>query len=161
MATHVIRLDPFDPLSVISAERETRRLAEEFDRKVDEFVREIAEIGRKAAAGAYGGSVTVSLEGIDNGFSICADGKAVVFMEFGAGAAVNTGNMFAGQMPFEVRRGSYSDSKDPPGPYARTGYQYWTFGGQRFTEVQPRNGMQHAHEAMMQDMLNVAMRIFG
>ena len=161
MAKHVIKIDPFNPFSVFEAEQETQRLFKEFDRKVDEFIREIAEIGERAAAGAYGGAVTVSLEGIDNGFAICADGRAVVFMEFGAGSAVNTGNMFAGQMPFDVRRGSYSDSKTPKGEYAQTGYKYWTFGGQRYTEVQPTNGMQKAHEAMMQDMSNVAMRVFG
>lgn len=161
MADHVIKIDLLDPFSLSAAERETMRLAREFDRKVDEFVREIASIGAQAAAGAYGGRVGVSIEGIGNGFSICADGQQVVFIEFGAGSAVNTGNMFAGQMPFEVRQGSYSDSKNPPGPYAKSGYRFWKFGGNLYTEIVPANGMENAHKAMMQDMRNVAMRVFG
>ena len=161
MATHVIRLDPLNPASVAAAEEETRELMEDFDRKVDEFIQEIAKIGEQAAAGAYGGAVAVTLESIDGGFSICADGKQVVFVEFGAGATVESGNVFAGQMPFEVRQGSYSDSKNPPGPYAQSGYNHWWYGGTKYTEVQPRSGMEKAHEAMMQDMQNVAMMVFG
>ena len=157
MGHHVISLDPFNPFSVMAAQQETRRLMEEFDRKVDEFIREVAEIGAKAAEGSYGGSVTVTIEGYDDGVSICADGKAVVFMEFGSGSAVATGNMFAGEMPFEVRPGSWSEQHAHQ--YERLGY--WIFGGQKFTEVAPRNGMENAHKAIQQDMWNVAMRVFA
>ena len=129
----------------------------DFDRKVDEFIREIAEVGAKAAAGSYGGSVSVTIEGYDDGVSICADGKSVVFMEFGAGSAVAVGNMFAGEMPFEVRPGSWSEQHAHQ--YEKLGY--WIFGGNKYTEVAPKNGMENAHKAIMQDMHNVAMKVFG
>ena len=166
MATHVVNIDPFDPFSVLKAEKEIQRIIQEFNGKVEEFLRGLAEIGQKAAQAAYGSPVTVTVEEINGGVCIRANGDAVVFLEFGAGSAVDSSDMFAHAMPFPVRRGSFSDvniGEDgrPPGQYARTGYQYWEFGGRQYTEVQPKNGMQYAYEAMMQDMRTLAKRVFG
>ena len=125
----------------------------------------LAEIGRDAAQGAYGngGAVSVTVEPIDNGFCIRADGNAVAFLEFGAGDTVNSGNRYAEQMPFEVSSGSYSrqnlDRWGRPGMYAR--YGYWIFGGTKYTEVQPRNGMEHAYEEIMSNVQTVAKEVFG
>ena len=69
--------------------------------------------------------------------------------------------MFANELPFEVRRGSFSDAKTPPGEYAQNNYEYWTFGGQRLEYVTPVNGMQKAYEAMQQDVEALARRVFG
>ena len=161
MSDHVINVDPLDPTSVSRAEREIKRLIKWYEKKVDEFLVELAEIGKRAAQGAYGSAITVTVEAIANGVCIRANGDAVVFLEFGAGSQVNEGNMFANVMPFDVRRGSFSDSKVPPGEYARNNYEYWTFGGQRLEYVTPVNGMQKAYEAMQQDVKTLARKVFG
>ena len=161
MATHVIEIDPFNPFSIIAAERQARQLISDFNRKVDEFIREIAEIGARAARGAYGSAVTVTVDEIDNGLAINANGKAVVFMEFGAGSAVDSSNRFASVVEqeggFDIRPGSWSEQHAHQ--YERLGY--WVFGGQRYYEVQPVNGMEKAYEAIMQDMRNAATKVFG
>lgn len=159
MADHVIDIDPFDPSSIARAEREINKLMKEFDRKVDTFIKEIAKIGQQAAQGAYGSAIDVTVEEIDNGVAISANGKAVAFLEFGAGSMTNSSNRYAFEMPFLVYRGSYSD--ETQGEYQETHYNYWHFGGKEIEYVEPRNGMQKAYEAMMQDFDSTVKRVFG
>ena len=162
MATHVIEIDPFNPLSILRADLACKRISREFDEKVDEYLRGLAEIGERAAQGAYAGTpVDVSVQKLNDGYSVSADGREVVFLEFGAGSTVNVSNRFAGDMPFEVSRGSYSDSKNPPGEYAKTGYKYWHVGQNKVTHVDPRNGMHKAYKAIMSDMQDLAKVVFG
>lgn len=166
MATHVINLDPLNPFSFINVRSVVEHLLSEYETRLSQFLVELAEIGQRAAQSAYGSPITVTVEETENGVSIRANGDAVVFLEFGAGSATDPTDMFADSMPFPVRRGSFSDVNigadgRPPGQYTRTGYQYWEFGGHRYTEVPPRNGMQHAYEAMMQDMRTLAKKVFG
>ena len=159
MADHVINIDPLDLSSIVKAEREINKILKEFDRKVDRFIQEIAEIGRDAAQGAYGSAIKVTLVKEDKGVLISADGKAVAFLEFGAGSMTNSSNRYALEMPFLVFRGSYSD--ESKGEYQATHYNYWHFGGKEISYVEPRNGMQKAYEAMMNDFDSVAKRVFG
>ena len=159
MANHVINIDPLNPNSIARAEKEIERIMKDIDRKVNLFIHELARIGQSAAQGAYGAAVSVSLVESENGVTISADGEAVVFLEFGAGSSTNSANMYANEMPFPVQRGSYSDANH--GEYQATHYDHWTFGGVEMTAVEPRNGMQKAYEAIMQDIASVAKRVFG
>ena len=159
MADHYIDIDPLNPFSILKAERELDSILKDFDQKVDVFVQEIAKIGQQAAQGAYGGAISVTLVNDKDGVTISADGKAVVFLEFGAGSTTNSANRYALELPFLVYRGSYSD--ETKGEYQATHYNYWHFGGKEITGVEPRNGMQKAYEAIMQDISSVARRVFG
>ena len=162
MATHVIEIDPFNPISVWLANRAINEHVRQFNENVDRYLRGLAEIGEKAAQGKYSGTpVTISVKQIENGYAVSADGKEVAFLEFGAGSTVNTANRYADDMPFEVRQGSYSDSKDPPGEYAQTGYKFWHLGKTLMTHVDPRNGVQAAYDAIIQDMKNLAEVVFS
>ena len=167
MANHVIELDPLDPFSVISAGIKYQRYLREFDQKVDVFLERLAERGREVmdelGYTADSGEITVSVESIDNGYMINAAGKGVVFLEFGAGDTVNSGNQYAGSMPFPVESGSYSDANN--GMYSITqqifGQGYWEFGGVRYTEITPRNGMQTVYETLMQEWREIAKEVFA
>jgi len=159
MADHYIEIDPLSPASILKAEREINKILKDFDRKVDVFIQEIGKIGQQAAQGAYGSAVSVTLVNEKEGVTISADGKAVVFLEFGAGSTTNSANRYALEMPFLVYRGSYSD--ETKGEYQATHYNYWHFGGKEIEFVEPRNGMQKAYEAIMQDISSVAKRVFG
>lgn len=165
MATRVINLDPTSVTSIMRAMRELQEAQRNFESNVNRFLQRLAEIGRDAAQTAYGsgGAVHVTAEPIDNGYAIIADGRAVAFLEFGAGDTVNSANRYADEMPFEVSSGSWSRSHEDrwgrPGPYARFGY--WVFGGTRYTEIQPRNGMEQAYEAVMREIRNVVREVFG
>lgn len=161
MSEHVIDLDPFNPFSVLRAEILYSKLRREFDQKVDIFLQEIANLGRDTfdALGytVDGGEITVTVEEIENGYAINAAGKGIVFLEFGAGETVNSGNKYASQMPFEVRPGSYSEINDHQFELAGK----WVFGGVVYTHIAPRNGMQTAWETIMQNWRDIAERVFA
>ncbi len=130
-----------------------------FEEKVDRFLKEIAEIGRAAAAETYGRAVSVTVEARENGeYAIVAEGDPVVFFEFGAGAATDPSERYAKEMPFRVARGSYSDANG--GMYRQTGYQFWRFGGRDYTEVRQKPGMLRAYEAIMQSIPETARKVF-
>lgn len=159
MSDHIIDIDPLNPFDVLKASMQYRRLRKEWDAKVDIFLQRIAERGREVldAAGYNGESVTVTVDEIDDGYCINAAGKGIVFLEFGAGDAVNSGNRYADMMPFEVRPGSYSETH---------GQQYstfgkWVFGGMVYHEIVPRNGMQTAWETIMQEWRSIAEEVFS
>jgi len=166
MANHRIVIDPLNPRSIARAQAEYARLLEWYDSQVDVFLEELAQIGRQAAEDSYGigGAVAVTVEHNGNTAIVRANGDAVVFLEFGAGDTVNTGNMYANSMPFEVESGSYSRAKGMDangnyiGQYARQGY--WEFAGIRYTAIQPRNGMENAYNAIMDAVRETARRVF-
>ncbi|MBQ6479731.1 MAG: hypothetical protein IJI45_01310 [Anaerolineaceae bacterium] len=161
MANHKIVIDINDPKTINAAIRELDKIQKKFDAKVDKFLEEIAEIGRNAAQQEYGTkAVTVTKEPTgDGGWVIRASGDAVVFFEFGAGKATDATERYAGEMPFPVHVGSYSIANG--GEFAATGFEVWHFGGQPYHEVEQRPGMLRAYEAIMQEIPNVAKRVFG
>ena len=117
----------------------------------------IAEEARKVAQTEYGPSVNVSVEQMEGGLRIVANGEAVVFLEFGAGTQTNGANMFTREVPFPVKDGSYSESVK--GEYYRTGK--WHFGGVEYTYIVPRNAMQKAYESVARNCERIAREVFG
>lgn len=163
MANHVINVNPFNPLSIARAERLYNRYLQEFQIKVDQFISEIAELGSVAADTGYGGQVGVTVEPINNGYAIIASGSQVVFLEFGAGDTVNTGNRYASVMPFEVSSGSWSVAHN--GEYSIRqrvfGQGWWYYGGIKYTQITPCNAMQSAYDEIMSNWRDIAERVFA
>lgn len=160
MANHRIDIDPLDPKSVDAAFKQVKKIQKEFGKKLKLFMKEIAKIGADAAREGYNGYVHVEAKQLgDDEWVIEANHEAIVFFEFGAGAATNAGSRYAKEMPFPVYRGSYSDANG--GMYQATGYRYWEFGGRKYTEVKQLAGMQKAYEAIISQWKEVAKRVFG
>lgn len=157
MADHVINLDPFNPMSVMRADRLLKRYIREFEEKVDIFMEELANFGAEVAQAAYGGEVSVTVEAIENGFAIIASGRRVAFLEFGAGDTVDSGNIFASEMPFEVRSGSWSETHAHE--YERK--QRWHYEGTMYTAIAPTDAMQTAYEQIMDNWQAIAEEVFG
>lgn len=162
----VIYIDPLDPFSVLAASMKYRKIRREFDEKVDEFLEELAKRG-KEVLGELGytpdsGEITVTVEQIDNGYCIHAAGKGVVFLEFGAGDTVDDGNRYASMMPFEVRSGAFSEINSQQ--YVMTqqvfGQGFWEFGGVKYTQITPRNGMQKVWDTLVSEWRDIAKRVF-
>lgn len=156
MATTIINFDPFNPISVFRAERKMRERERKFEENVNRFLERLAQIGKESAQGAYGSAINVTVEPIENGMAIRANGKAIAFLEFGAGDATNSGNRYANVMPFDVEPGSWS--KEHAQEYVK--YGYWIFGGVKYTAIQPRNGMERAYEQIIQSIRDVAREVF-
>lgn len=159
MGNHRIVIDPLNTTSILNAQLKFNFLVRNFDRKVDEFLHEVAEVGQVAAEGNYGDSeIMVRIDPIPGGYCLSANGEQVVFIEFGAGKGVNPGNELADRMPFDVYDGSYSDMNH--GEYQSTGYRFWHYEGVKYYEIAHRDGMQQALIEMLDKWREIAERVF-
>lgn len=93
------------------------------------------------------GDYTISIDKGTNYATLIVSGEDVGFLEFGAGIATSA-DSFASQVGFDVSRGSYSIQH--LGQYARTGFSFWYYDGNRYGNseddwlVLPTFGMQKA-----------------
>lgn len=162
MSNRVVDIDPFSPSSLRRAQKILDEEWRDFNRKVDQFLVELAEYGAQTAQHQYGESITVSVEHIPNGYAVIANGEKVGFLEFGAGATAIP-NIFAEQVPYEVRPGSWSETHAQQ--YSSTlehfGLGWWEFGGTIYYEVIPRNGMLAGWGAVQRDWRMIAERVFS
>lgn len=86
--------------------RELKQFKKEFLKREKQFLEGLAEIGLKEASvrfttAMYDGvnDVSVSLNQTNDGYVILADGKAVAFIEFGAGVYHNTSEPYPNPRP--------------------------------------------------------------
>lgn len=157
MSKHIIRLNPFDSESISSAISEIERIQKDFEKKCNEFMDRIANIGVAMAQSAFGSSVIVEAVPIKNGFRIVASGETIGFLEFGAGSATSP-DIFEQEVSYEVAPGSYSKSADGSGEYAATGK--WHFGGVEYQFVAPSHGMYQAYEEIIRCAEQEARSVF-
>ena len=92
-----IVINPFDLKSIDAAIEKVEEYRKDFDTKMEEFTRRLAEIGVAVAEVGYATSyavgvdytetqsIVVSLQKNDNGYSVLAQGEFVGFVEFGTG----------------------------------------------------------------------------
>ena len=92
--------------SIRQAIKELNTYRDSLDAKTDRLLEELAHIGIKEASirfttAMYDGvnDSSVSLEAIKDGYCIKAAGKAVAFIEFGAGVYHNPGEPYPGPRP--------------------------------------------------------------
>ena len=92
--------------SIDNAIKELKAFRDSLDRKKDKLLEELANIGVKEASvrfttAMYDGvnDSSVTLETISNGYCIKAEGKAVAFIEFGAGVYHNPGEPYPNPRP--------------------------------------------------------------
>ena len=124
-----------------------------------EMARRLAEeVGQPIAQWWFGSAVRVSAEPMrgKSGYRIVADGKAVCFLEFGAGAATDSFHDFAQNVSFKVYPGSWSENHS--NQYATQGY--WMFGGRRYEKVIAKRGLYHAYKEMVAEAPRIASEVF-
>lgn len=92
--------------SIKDAITELKTFRSSLDRKMDKLLEELANIGVKEASvrfttAMYDGvnDSDVSLKPVKNGYAIVASGKAVAFIEFGAGVYHNSGEPYPDSRP--------------------------------------------------------------
>lgn len=95
-----------DKQDIGRAIKELKAFKKAFLEREKRLVEGLAEIGLKEASvrfttAMYDGTndVSVHLDAIDNGYAIVADGKAVAFIEFGAGVYHNTSEPYPNPRP--------------------------------------------------------------
>lgn len=148
--------------SINKAIKEIKKLDAEWDRKINEVLRRLAEIGAtKASLGfsrvVYTGDndVSVSVEPIENGYSIIASGEAVLFIEFGSGVTYGYGH----PEPMEYGPGTYPGKghwDDPNGWYLPK-----SKGGEHTYGNPPSAAMYRTGKELQQEILRIAREVFA
>lgn len=155
----------------ISADvRKIVRSIEKYRKNLEKFisntVNAVAEAVANAARPVYGSAVRVNVEPVqheDTLYScfVTAEGKAVVFLEFGAGDYTDSGHPFAPELAKQaavyVRAGQWSSTeglgaKDQSDPRNHPNYAsdgYWFFGGRFYNGVLPRRALFNAVQSAM------------
>lgn len=92
--------------SIENAIKEVKAFRDSLDQKKDRLLEELANIGVREASvrfttAMYDGvnDSHVTLETISNGYTIVAEGRAVAFIEFGAGVYHNSGEPYPDPRP--------------------------------------------------------------
>ena len=165
MAKHVITMS-LSTKSIENAIKELKVFKVSLDQKKDKLLEELANIGVKEASvrfttAMYDGvnDSSVTLEPTADGYCIKADGKAVAFIEFGAGVYHNPGEPYPNPRPSEiVGIGEYGKGRGKR--------QAWGFrdesGELVITHGNPAAmPMWYASEEMRRNILRIAREVFG
>ena len=152
--------------SIDNAIAEIKAFRDSLDRKKDKLLEELASIGVKEASvrfttAMYDGvnDSSVTLETVANGYSIVAEGRAVAFIEFGAGVYHNSGEPYPNPRPEGiVGIGEYGKGRGKR--------QAWGFrddsGELVITHGNPAAmPMWYASEEMRSKILKIAKEVFG
>lgn len=98
--------------SVAEAIKQLKNASESLEDNLRDGLRAVAGLVQEAAKEVYGRSVDVRVDPIPDGigYEITAEGEAVGFIEFGAGAYADSQHPYANEVPYPVFPGSYSDT---------------------------------------------------
>lgn len=155
-----------DKESIDRAIKELKAYKQDFLKKEKQLLEGLAEIGLKEASvrfttAMYDGvnDVTVRLDGKNNRYVITAEGKAVAFIEFGAGVYHNTGEPYPNPRPEGiVGIGEYGKGKGKR--------KAWGYLNENNEVVITRGNpaampMWYASEEIKNSVLRIAREVFG
>lgn len=156
-----INVDILDPASVQAAI--TQLESYDLEARVDEICRRLADIGFATASAGFAGAiydgtndVRVTVEPIDNGYAVKANGEAVLFIEYGAGATFGYGH----PRPEGYGPGTYNPrSRRWSSPY---GWYYGTSRDLHHTYGNPpAAAMYHAEQDALRDVERIAEEVLN
>jgi hypothetical protein len=152
--------------SIGQAIKELKKYRDSLDKRKDQLLEELAQIGVREASVRFTTAIydgvndsAVALEPIENGYRIVAEGRAVAFIEFGAGVYHNPTEPYPNPRP---------DGIVGIGEYGK-GYgkrQAWGFRDESGELVITRGNpaampMWYACEEMRNSILKIAKKVFG
>jgi len=114
------------------------------------------EVGEPIIKQIHGNHSKVWSEATEKGYKITAEGKDVLFIEFGAGDAAGRDKALYDEVPSVVRPGSWSEKHAQM--YSRFGF--WVFAGRIVHEVPTSPAFYYAYEAMVQAIPRIASEVF-
>lgn len=161
MAKQIV-VDLLEKGSINNAIKELKKYKRWVQTKEDQLRLRLAQLGATVASiqfsrAIYNGSSDVSVR-VDNTGSVAviyADGSAVAFLEFGAGAIYGYGHPEAGK--FGTGPGTYPDGKghwdDPNG--------WWYAHGEHSYGNPPTAAMYEAREKIVEQLTQIAREVFS
>jgi hypothetical protein len=162
-----IVINPFDKESIENAEKIVRHYKKDFNKKVNEFTRRLAEIGVQLAGDIYSVSdidgeheFSVYLQKTENGYSVIAEGRTIGFLEFGTGPPERN----------QEWRGNGLDYSPPPrgsyGKHQGLNRWGWWFKSQEYGVAMhsygnpASEGMLTARNQMIEQAVQIAREVF-
>ena len=141
--------------------------------RCDRFIRKLAENGMRVASKEYARGeghpndppIYVSVTQTENGYSVTASGRQIVFMEFGAGTKTNSSHPMAqsltSQTGIEVRPGSYSETNTQE--FAALGF--WVYPPKSkehkvYEYIEPTPGLWRARQEIERKVEKIAKEVF-
>lgn len=145
----------------------------QFIERCNRFIRKLAEEGMRVATTEYAKGeghpndppINVTVVQTDNGYSITASGRQIVFMEFGAGTRTATSHPMAqsltSQTGIEVRPGSYSEQNTQE--FAALGF--WVYPPKSsehktYEFIEPTPGLWRAEQEIERKIEKIAKEVF-
>lgn len=156
-----ITINPFDKESINTALKQIKQYKRDFQRKEQDFLRRVAELGVNIAQtgfaqAVYDGDkdVSVALVKTSNGYSIVASGETVGFIEFGTGIRNREWDS-TGMDYTPPPHGTYGKGRgaNPKGWYYAPGHH--TYGHV------PAEAMKNARDEMVARVIQIAREVFG
>ena len=157
-----ININPYDRKSTKNGIRQLEQFKKMVNTKGMEFARRLAESGVDVASirfsvAEYDGEndVKVYATETDTGMKVIANGKAVCFIEFGAGVA---------------RGGGYPEDRKPEGivglgeygkGHGATGLPWYYAHGKKTDGNPPAMAMLNARDTMVEQVTQIAREVFG
>ena len=132
--------------------------ADSIEAKLKEVAERLCRIGEDVIRQVHGHHADrIATEKTAKGYKIVAEGRDILFIEFGAGDAAGSENALYDAVPAEAQPGTWSMHHAQM--YSR--YGFWVFGGQIYREVQPTPAFYYAYEYMVQNLPMIAREVFG
>ena len=146
--------------SIASAIEKLVEYQEELENGLNQVVEFLTTEGAEVAQGMYGDWGVAAVPSVDEAHGyIDVYGDMPLIAEFGAGdTVINPAVLFENSPGTDVYPGSYSieyGSKE----YAT--YGSWHFGGQKYTQVEPRLGLFNAKNYIIENSTRIAQEVFG
>ena len=143
--------------SINQAIAELKKAKDNLQYGMEQTVEILTKEGGDVAKSHTGGMADITTTMVKNTTGqIAESGKAALIAEFGAGDATIVATMFENYPDTSVFPGSYSLLV---GTRQYWDYGRWYFGGKRYTEVQPRQGLYFAKLHIMGMATNVAQEV--
>ena len=127
----------------------------DLDLKLLVIAKRLCEVGEPIIRAVHRTAV-VTLEQIENGYVIRAEGEDVLFIEFGTGDMAGVMDVLYDQVPHEVGMGTWSATHAQM--YVK--YGFWVFGGHIYHYTEPHPAFYDAYQAMVEALPQIAEEVF-
>lgn len=125
----------------------TVRRFQNIEERLEKIAKRLCEVGEPIIRQTHGKHADgIWSEKTTDGYKVVAEGKDLLFIEFGAGDMAGTTSVLYDQIPVSVRPGSWSETHAQQ--YSTQGF--WFFGGKMYRETIPHPAFYYAYQAMVQ-----------
>jgi len=157
-----IKVDVFDPQSIIEAKKKIIFYSRIFNAKVEKIVEELTKLGTEIVDYQYNLSheeYDVSCIVNGNSSMIIAEGQNVMFLEFGTGVYTEdtTDEMETEGLP-PIFAGSYSQTEGRG--HFRPDHQYWYYNRVKYQGTLPTRGFYFASREIKEQAVDIAVKVF-